>query len=262
MPGVNFYKNVERKELFMSYISIDVENLSFAYEKNNPVLHDITFHAGKNESIGIVGANGVGKSSLLKLIVGLSLDFDGSISVEKIPVEPKTLGLIREKVGYVFQDSDSQLFMSTVYDDVAFAPRNYGMSEEETDRRVKEALKSVGGEHLIHKHTYRMSGGEKKLVSIATILSMTPDIILMDEPSIALDPRNRRNLINLLNSFNYLKIIASHDLDMIMDTCSRTILMSEGTIVADGFTKDILTNKELLEMHGLELPLSLYGRHD
>ncbi|MCI5530378.1 MAG: energy-coupling factor ABC transporter ATP-binding protein [Blautia sp.] len=241
----------------MSHIRIDVENVSFEYETGKRILKDVSFHAGEGDSIGLIGANGVGKSTLLKMLVGLNLQFTGSIRVENIPVEKNTLSEIRSRIGYVFQDSDSQLFMNTVYEDVAFAPRNYGMSEPEVKRRVEEALHLTGIEYLENRQIYKMSGGEKKLVSIATILSMTPDIILMDEPSIALDPKNRRNLIHILNSFEHLKIIASHDLDMILDTCERTILMGEGTIVADGKTEEILRDRELLEKYNLELPLCL-----
>ncbi|HKM04290.1 MAG TPA: ABC transporter ATP-binding protein [Lachnospiraceae bacterium] len=244
----------------MSHINIDVENVSFAYEKGQPILKNITFQGKESDSIGIIGANGVGKSTLLKLLVGLYLNYEGSIRVEDIPVHKDTLTKIRERMGYVFQDSDSQLFMSTVYEDVAFAPRNYGLPEEEVSKRVERALEMVHIEHLRNKQIYKMSGGEKKLASIATILSMTPDVILMDEPSIALDPRNRRNLIYILNQFSHIKIIASHDLDLILDTCNRTILMSEGKIIKDGYTKEILRDKELLEANGLELPLSLYQR--
>ena len=244
----------------MSHIHINIENLTFAYQKQHPILKGISLNAGENESIGIIGANGVGKSTFLKILVGLNLDFEGSIRVEEIPLEKKMLAKIREKIGYVFQDSDSQLFMTTVYEDVAFAPRNYGLSEEEVDRRVQSALEAVHIAHLKDKPIYQLSGGEKKLVSIATILSMTPDIILMDEPSVALDPQNRRNLIRVLNEFNHLKIIASHDMDFIWDTCKRVILMAEGQIIADGPVEEILRNQELLEKNGLELPLSLSRR--
>lgn len=239
----------------MSHIHIDVEHVSFGYDKNHRVLEDICLHAGETDAIGLVGANGVGKSTFLKLLVGLNMGFSGSIRVEEIPVQRETLPQIREKIGYVFQDSDSQLFMSTAFEDIAFAPRNYGLPEPEVEKRVEKALEMTGITYLRDKQIYKMSGGEKKLVSIATILSMTPDIILMDEPSIALDPRNRRNLIQILNSFEHMKIIASHDLDMIWDTCERTILMAEGKIISDGPTKEILSNKELLEANGLELPL-------
>lgn len=238
----------------MSHIHINVENLCFSYEKEQPILKNISFTAKENDSIGIIGANGVGKSTLLKLLVGLNLNYEGSIRVENIPVEKNTLSIIRERIGYVFQDSDNQLFMSNVYEDIAFAPRNYGLSEDEVKKRVENALNMVHINNLKNKKIYKLSGGEKKLVSIATIFSMTPDIILMDEPSIALDPNNRRNLINILNEFQHLKIIASHDLDMILDTCNRTILMSEGKIIKDGNTKDILTDKKLLEANNLELP--------
>ncbi len=241
----------------MSHIHIEVEHVFFSYEKDVPILKDIHFYAKEREAIGLIGANGVGKSTLLKLLVGLKTGFAGSIRVEEIPVEQGTLAKIREKIGYVFQDSDSQLFMSTVYEDVAFGPRNYGLPENEVARRVEQALDMVKISHLKEKPIYKMSGGEKKLASIATILSMLPDIILMDEPSVALDPRNRRNLINILNGFEHLKIIASHDLDFIWDTCNRVILMSGGTIVADGPAEEILSNRELLEANGLELPLSL-----
>ncbi len=254
----------------MSHIHIDVENLEFAYDRgkdtrkddsrDNRIIKDVSFRACENDSIGIIGANGVGKSTLLKLLVGLELNFTGQIRVEEIPLEKKTLSRVREKIGYVFQDSDSQLFMTNVYQDVAFAPRNYGLPQEEVDRRVNNALSSVHIEHLRDKPVHALSGGEKKLVSIATILSMIPDIILMDEPSAALDPKNRRNLINILNEFDHMKIITSHDLDFIWDTCNRILLMADGQIVADGTPDEILKNKELLEANGLELPLSLMPR--
>lgn len=241
----------------MSHVHIDVENVSFGYEKGAEILSKISFHAAESDSIGLIGANGVGKSTFLKLLVGLYLNFEGSIRIEGLSVQKNTLPLIRSKIGYVFQDSDSQLFMNTAYEDIAFAPRNYGLPESDVQDRVERALRLTGIEHLRDKQIYKMSGGEKKLVSIATVLSMTPDIILMDEPSIALDPRNRRNLIHVLNSIEHLKIIASHDLDLILDTCERTVLMADGQIVCDGPTKEILTDKELLEANGLELPLSL-----
>ncbi len=243
----------------MSHIHIDVEHVNFAYENGKTILSDVSFHASENDSIGLIGANGVGKSTLLKLLVGLNLNYEGSIRVMDIPVEKQTLSQVRSRIGYVFQDSDSQLFMTTAYEDVAFAPRNYGLPEDEVQKRVEQALCMTGIEHLRDKQIYKMSGGEKKLVSIATILSMTPDIILMDEPSIALDPCNRRNLIRILNFFEHLKIIASHDLDMILDTCSRTILMADGKIIRDGETKEILSDRKLLEENGLELPLCMQG---
>lgn len=244
----------------MGRIHIDVENVSFSYDGKKQILDDISFSAAEHDAVGLIGANGVGKSTLLKLLVGLQMNFTGSVRVGEIPLEKSTIDRVREKLGYVFQDSDSQLFMPTVYEDVAFAPRNYGLSEEEVERRTEQALSAVQIENLRDRPIYGLSGGEKKLASIATVLSMTPDIMLMDEPSAALDPKNRRNLIRILNGFGQLKIIASHDLDFIWDTCGRTILMAGGRIICDGDTKEILSDGALLETHGLELPLSLQRR--
>ena len=228
----------------MSHIHINFEHVNYSYEKTVPILQDITFTAHENDSIGLIGANGVGKSTLLKLLVGLNPDYEGSIRVEEMPVVKEMLPKVREKIGYVFQDSDSQLFMSTVFADVAFAPRNYGLLETEVEQRVSHALEQIHIGHLRDKQIYKLSGGEKKMASIATILAMTPD-------------KNRRTLIHILNDFEHLKIIASHDLDMILETCNRVILMAGGRIVCDGDTKEILTNKELLEANGLELPFCL-----
>ncbi|MFV0528382.1 MAG: energy-coupling factor ABC transporter ATP-binding protein [Lachnospiraceae bacterium] len=245
----------------MNSTVVAMEQVSFEYENGRQVLHDISFCAKKGESIGIVGANGVGKSTFLKLMVGLHLDFTGTITVNDLLVSKENLAAVREKTGYIFQDSDNQLFMSKVYDDIAFAPRNYGLSEDEVQQRVKGVLAQLAIEHLSDKHIYKMSGGEKKMVSIATILSMAPDLMLMDEPTIALDPRNRRNLIRILNGLTQTRIIATHDLDMVLDTCERTVLMSKGHIIKDGATKEILTDKALLEQHNLELPLCMGGTH-
>ncbi len=241
----------------MSEKEIEVRHLTFQYEQNDAVLQDVSFQAESGEAIGLIGANGAGKSTLLKLLVGLQLQFEGSILIKGLSMEKGNLERIRADIGYVFQDSDSQLFMTTVSEDVAFAPANYGLPPEEVGRRVQAALERVHIAHLKEKSIYKLSGGEKKLVSIATILSMTPDIILMDEPSAALDPRNRRNLIEVVNELDPLKIIASHDLDFIRDTCGRVILLDSGVLVKDGPAERILTDRALLEEHGLELPLSL-----
>lgn len=241
-------------------ILMHLQEVSFAYETGHPVLMGVSFQARAGESIGLVGANGMGKSTLMKLFTGLCRGYQGAISICGLPVEKRTLPKVRQKIGYVFQDSDSQLFCSTVYEDVMFGPRNYGLPEEEVKKRAQEALAMVHIEHLRDKPVYQLSGGEKKLASIATILSMSPRIILMDEPTVGLDPKNRRNFIGIIKGLRQLKIIASHDLDMILDTCERTILLSEGRIVKDGKTIDILTDGKLLDENGLELPLGLYGQ--
>lgn len=238
---------------------IECRGVTYSYQKDREVLQDICLSVEHGESVGLVGANGAGKSTFLKLLVGLITGYKGEICVQGQPVTKKNLTEIRKKVGYVFQDSDSQLFMPTVHEDVAFGPRNYGCSEEETEERVMEALRKVRIEALRDRQIYRMSGGEKKLASIATILAMEPEIVLLDEPSIALDPRNRRNLIGILNGMPETKIIASHDLDMVLDICERTVLLAEGNIICQGDTKEILRDRELLETYGLELPLCMQG---
>ena len=234
---------------------LEINNLDFSYGIS-PVLSGISFSIGEGESVGLVGANGAGKSTLLKLVCGLLRPSEGSISVAGVPVRKDTLKQVRRDLGYVFQDADNQLFTSTVYDDVAFGPRNYGLSASETQEAVERALKAVRIEALKDRPVYRLSGGEKKLASIATVLSTSSRLLLMDEPSVALDPRNRRNLIDIVNSLPCAKIIASHDLDFIYDTCPRTILLSEGRVVFDGDTASVLRDRTLLEAHGLELPLS------
>lgn len=235
--------------------SIKVTSLSFSYEHQKEVLSNINFNAKGEESIGLIGANGVGKSTLLKLLVGLLISPYGTISINDMIVQKKNLPTIREKIGYVFQDSNHQLFMPTVFEDVAFGPRNYGYSPSEVDERVMQALQKVHMTAFKDTPIYKLSGGQKKLVAMATILSMNPDIILLDEPSSTLDPRNRRYLIHILNEMRVLKIIASHDLDLIFDTCQRTLLLSNHQIIADGPTQEILRNESLLKAHGLELPL-------
>lgn len=243
----------------MSDLYLTMEDVSFGYEREQEILHDVSLSAREGESIGLIGANGVGKSTFLKLLVGLNPQFSGRIVVGGLLLEKKNLPRIRSNIGYVFQDSDSQLFMNTAFEDVAFAPGNYGFPEEEVLKRTEEAMALTGISHLRNKKIYQMSGGEKKLVSIATILSMTPEMILMDEPSIALDPKNRRNLIRILNTLGQLKIIAAHDLDLVLETCERTVLLAGGRIVCDGPTGEILSDQELLEKNGLELPLCMQG---
>lgn len=239
-------------------VQIEAVNASFAYEKNQPVIENLNFQIRKGESVGLIGANGIGKSTILRLLTGL-LEHEGSIRMFGMEVCREHLGEIRRRTGYVFQDSDNQLFMPTVYDDLAFAPRNYGMSREEVERRVDEALMRTGIRHLKYKQNYKMSGGEKRMACIAVILAMKPDVILMDEPSIALDPYNRRTLIRLLNQMRETKLIASHDLDMILETCGRVILLGPEGIRADGPAEEILRDRELLESCRLELPYCLQG---
>lgn len=238
---------------------IEFRHVSFAYEKNRPVLSDLSFRIEKGESVGLIGANGAGKSTVMKLLLGL-LQGEGRIVVDGIDVNKASLGAIRRRMGFVLQNSDNQMFMPTVYEDMIFAPLNYGLSREEAEQRVDSVLAQLGLEELKHRYNHKISGGEKRMAAIATILAMEPDIVLMDEPSSALDPYNRRIVINTIRSLPQTKLITSHDLDMILDTCERVILLSNGTIAADGPADVILRDKALLEAHRMELPFCLTGR--
>lgn len=236
---------------------IEFQNVSFSYG-DNPVVENLSFSIKKGETVGLIGANGAGKSTIMKLMLGLICG-RGEIKVDGLPVCRENLPEIRKKIGFVLQDSDNQMFMPTVYEDMIFGPRNYGLSKEETDKRVDEILRQLGLESLKHRHNHKISGGEKRMAAIATILAMEPEMILMDEPSTALDPVNRRTVINTINRLPQTKLIASHDLDMILDTCQRVILLSRGAIAADGDAETILRDKALLEANRMELPFCLQG---
>ncbi len=233
---------------------ITFEHVSFAYEKDKPVLRDLSFSIENGESVGLIGANGAGKSTLMKVLLGL-LPYEGKITVDGLTVDRENLKEVRRKLGFVLQNSDNQMFMPTVYEDIMFAPLNYGMSREEAEQGTDTVLALLGLTELKHRHNHKISGGEKRMAAIATVLAMEPDALLMDEPTSALDPYNRRKVINTINSLPKTKLIAAHDLDMILDTCQRVILLSKGTIAADGDAKSILTDQALLEANRMELPL-------
>ena len=236
---------------------IEFRNVTFSYGEA-PVVENLSFSIQKGETVGLIGANGAGKSTIMKLMLGL-ITGSGEIKVDGLPMNKENLGEIRKKIGFVLQDSDNQMFMPTVYEDMIFGPRNYGLSKEETDRRVDAVLAQLGLQDLKHRHNHKISGGEKRMAAIATILAMEPEMILMDEPSTALDPVNRRTVINTIKGLPQTKLIASHDLDMILDTCQRVILLSHGAIAADGDAETILRDKELLEANRMELPFCLQG---
>lgn len=239
---------------------IGFQNVDFSYEKDRKVLHDMSFSIGKGESVGLIGANGAGKSTIMKLLLGLLGPDSGKVMIDGVEVKKETLGDIRAKLGFVLQNSDNQMFMPTVYEDMIFGPLNYGLPREEADRRVDEVLGRLGLEYLKNRYNHKISGGEKRMAAIATILAMEPEAILMDEPTSALDPYNRRIVINTIKGLPQTRLIASHDLDMILDTCGRVILISEGRIAADGPAREILTDRELLEANRMELPFCFAGR--
>jgi len=235
---------------------IEIKELSYSYPDGTVALKDINLDVFEGETLGIIGPNGAGKSTFLLHLNGL-LRGKSHIKVADLEVNNRNLKKIRSKVGIVFQDPDSQLFMPTVFEDVAFGPMNMGMSKDEVEKAVIEALMKVDMLKAIKRLSHHLSFGEKKRISIATVLSMNPDILVLDEPSSNLDPKHRRDLINLLRELSVTKIVATHDLDMVMDVCTRAVLIDKGTIVADGEVMDILSDNNLLESHDLELPFSL-----
>jgi cobalt/nickel transport system ATP-binding protein len=243
----------------MSHHIIEVTDLRYTYPDGTAALRGLSFRILHGESVALVGANGAGKSTLLLHLNGCLKAAAGTVRIGDFPLTPKTLPHVRRTVGMVFQDPDDQLFMPHVSDDVAFGPLNLGFAAEEVENRVMTALSTVGASHLRDRPSYRLSAGEKRLVAIASVLAMSPSILVMDEPTSSLDPHARRQLIGLLASFEHTKIIATHDLDMALDLCSRTIVLNDGGIVADGPTGEILEDEGLLQRSNLEKPLRLQG---
>lgn len=243
----------------MSHHLVEVNDLQYTYPDGTSALRGVSFLITHGESVAIIGANGAGKSTLLLHLNGCLLPQAGTVRIGGFPLNKKTLTYVRRTVGMVFQDPDDQLFMPIVHDDVAFGPLNLGLPPEEVDHLVEDSLATVGALHLKDRPPYRLSGGEKRAVAIASVLSMSPSILVMDEPTASLDPKTRRQLIKLLKTFKHTLIIATHDLDSVLDLCSRTIVFKEGRIVADGPTLDILQDEELLDSSSLEKPLCLQG---
>jgi cobalt/nickel transport system ATP-binding protein len=241
----------------MSHHTISVADLAFSYPDETRALDGISFEIGHGESIALAGANGAGKSTLLSHLNGLLHAQEGAVRIGGVPVTSSTLSDVRRTVGMVFQDADDQLFMPTVEQDVAFGPLNLGLPAEDVEARGVDALERVGALGLRERPPYRLSGGEKRAAAIATVLAMEPSILVMDEPSSGLDPRARRRLIDLLRSFEHTKIIATHDLDMAVEVCERTIVLADGTVVADGPTLEVFSDESLLGKWGLELPRAL-----
>ena len=241
----------------MSHHTISVRDLSFSYPDGTQALEGVSFEIGHGEAIAVVGANGAGKSTLLLHLNGLLSPEHGSVDIGGIPVMKSTLPDIRRTVGMVFQDPDDQLFMPTVAEDVGFGPLNLGLAPDDVAARVSSALARVGAEHLAERPPYHLSGGEKRVVAIATVLAMEPNVLVMDEPSSGLDPRARRRLLCLLEGFEHTRIIATHDLDLAAQLCERTIVMGSGRVLADRPTAEVFQDDELLAAGGLERPLGM-----
>lgn len=243
----------------MSHHKVEVKHLQHVYPDGTVALHDVSFHIHHGEAVAIIGANGAGKSTLLLHLNGYLTATAGEIVIGDSRLARENLAEIRRTVGMVFQDPDDQLFMPTVFDDVAFGPLNMGLAAAAVEARVSEALTRVEALELRDKPPYHLSGGEKKRVAIATVLSMLPEILVLDEPTNGLDPHARRQLIALLRAFHHTRIVTSHDLDMVLELCERTIVLQEGRVMADGPTLDIFRDDVLLKACRLEKPFAMQG---
>jgi cobalt/nickel transport system ATP-binding protein len=230
-----------------------IEKLSFSYPGEQLALNGVSLCLAAGEKAALVGPNGAGKSTLLLHLNGI-LRGQGQVYVGGLPVAPPNLPVVRSRIGLVFQNPDDQLFSPTVYEDVAFGPLHMGLPEKEIHQRVEVALDRVGMSHFANRLSHHLSVGEKKRIAIATVLSMKPEILALDEPTAGLDPRARRSLINLLETLPLTMLVSTHDLWMVKELFPRMIIMDEGQIVADGPTAAIMKNKTLLEAHGLESP--------
>lgn len=231
-----------------------VTGLAYSYADNPDVLRDINLEIGQGERVGLIGPNGAGKTTLFFLLCGVYKPLQGRIELYGQPLLP---GRFHPEIGMVFQNADDQLFSPSVEDDVAFGPSNLGLSKEEVRSRVREALTIAGVKDLAARPPHHLSGGEKRMVSIAGVLAMHPKVVIYDEPSASLDMRARRRLIRFLQAAPQTLVVSSHDLELILEVCDRVVLLDEGQIVADGQPAEIMGDVALMEAHGLERPHSL-----
>ena len=235
----------------MSHHYIKFSHVSYTYPGGVKALDDVSFVITHGEKVALVGTNGAGKSTLMLHTNGLLLPSEGEVVIGDVPVTKKTLPIVRRSVGIVFQDPDDMLFMPTVREDVAFGPLNMNLPPDEVERRVEASLNAVGAADLRDRPSYELSGGQKRSVAIAAVLSMGPDILVLDEPSSNLDPHARRLMMDQIKSFHHTCLIATHDMALVRELCPRTIIMSEGRIVADGMTEKLLNDTQLLDRVGL-----------
>lgn len=231
-----------------------VSNLEFAYPDGRVALEGVDLAVAAGERVAILGPNGAGKTTLALHVNGIHVARAGSVSVGGTPVVESNLAEIRRRVGLVFQDSNDQLFMPTVRDDVAFGPANLGITGSDLETRVGDALAAVGGEELASRPSHHLSGGERRRVALATVLAMQPEVLVFDEPSSDLDGAGRRELVASLLPLPMTQLIITHDLPLALELCPRAVIMRDGRVVADGATRKLLRDKELLEENRIELP--------
>jgi cobalt/nickel transport system ATP-binding protein len=233
---------------------LDLRGVAFAYPDGHQALAGVDLHVHRGERVALLGPNGAGKTTLVLHLNGILQAGAGSVTISGLPVEKGNLAEIRRRVGIVFQDPDDQLFMGSVRADVAFGPTNLGLRGAELDGRVMSALELVGMTEYVDRPPHHLSYGQRRRVAVATVLAMQPEILVLDEPSSNLDPASRRELADILRSLDVTVLMVTHDLPYALELCPRSVVLSDGSVVADGATYDILTDGELMAAHRLELP--------
>ncbi|MCX8006691.1 MAG: energy-coupling factor ABC transporter ATP-binding protein [Coriobacteriia bacterium] len=233
---------------------LEFTGVSYAYPDGTQALREVDLAIRAGERVALLGPNGAGKSTLMLHANGVLRASTGTVAVAGVPVTDATVCDARRRVGLVFQDPDDQLFMTSVFEDVAFGPLMAGLDAHEVEHRVHEALHAVGLADLASKSSHRLSFGQKKRVALATVLSMRPDVLVLDEPTSNLDPRSRRQMLDLLTSLDATLLVATHDMDLAWDLADRAVIIDDGRVAADGPAREVLTDRALLEGHGLEVP--------
>jgi cobalt/nickel transport system ATP-binding protein len=238
----------------MSFPVLDLQGVAYAYPDGHQALHGVDLHVHQGERVALLGPNGAGKTTLVLHLNGILMPGLGSVTISGLPVAKDNLLEIRRRVGIVFQDPDDQLFMGSVRDDVAFGPMNLGLRGAELDRRVAEALEAVGMAAYADRPPHHLSYGQRRRVAVATVLAMQPEVLVLDEPSSNLDPASRRELAEILKSLDVTVLLVTHDLPYALELCPRSVILSGGVVVADGPTRDLLADQDLMAAHRLELP--------
>jgi cobalt/nickel transport system ATP-binding protein len=239
---------------------LDVRGLAFAYPDGHQALFGVDLHVHRGERVALLGPNGAGKTTLVLHLNGILAAGAGSVEVSGLPVNRDNIPEIRRRVGIVFQDPDDQLFMGTVRQDVGFGPANLGLKGDELEFRVQRALEQVGMAEYADRPPHHLSFGQRRRVAVATVLAMEPEILVLDEPSSNLDPASRRELADILRSLDVTVLMVTHDLPYALELCPRSVVLSDGYVVADGSTYDVLTDQELMHAHRLELPFGFDPR--
>jgi cobalt/nickel transport system ATP-binding protein len=244
--------------------ALELRQLRYRYADGREALRGIDLRLEPGECVGLIGPNGAGKSTLLLHLNGIlpeRLDGEPSVFVHGVPLTRASVASLRQQVGLLFQDPDDQLFCATVHEDVAFGPQQFGLPPAEVERVVAEALHKVGLQGFAQRPPHLLSQGEKSRVCLAGVLACSPSVLVLDEPTSNLDPRGRREFKALLQGIEATKLIATHDLEMVVELCTRVVVLDGGVVVADGSTRELLDDEELMLQHGLERPHALRHQH-